>query len=274
VVAHERKFQRLLTLVTAALLGAVACGDTERDPPLVPGVATSGSGGTSLGGAGAGMGGGAGEPAEPPGVSQCQGYCDALPYELPRALCEDWNYLDTPAEFCLDEQAPSCDEQCEVLYETVSPACAAALPAAIDCVAPTYEDISAHPPMPCWLEECRAELYDLSSACYGLREGLEAARATWEASGVSSYELRYVEGLRGEVVVTVDTSGEASVTPSNATAWTVPVLFDEVERILDTPGMAPQVEYDDELGYVAVLQQDQGCEPRLLVGGVAVTPLD
>jgi hypothetical protein len=113
----------------------------------------------------------------------------------------------------------------------------------------------------------------MTSACYGLREKLVAARALWAASGIGDYRLGYgADGGRVEVLVRA--GSEPAVTPPGAFAWTVPALFDEVERYLSEPGVAPDATYDAQLGYVAQLTRQEGCEPWAQgVAGVEVEPL-
>jgi hypothetical protein len=64
------------------------------------------------------------------------------------------------------------------------------------------------------------------------------------------------------------------VTPAEATVWTVPKLFDEVERSLQQPGSAPVVTYDADLGHVVDLVREEGCDGgSSVVRGAAVAPL-
>ena len=238
------------------------------------GGASAGSGGASAGSAGtptsAGAAGQGGAP-EPTPVEQCNTYCEGLQYRLPAALCEDWNGPGWEPEFC-GVDSTSCADYCDTLYETVSPECALTLPPVIRCVAPTYAD-SGLPIEACWLRDCRHHLYTMTSACYGLREKLVAARALWAASGIGDYRLSY--GADGEQVeVLVRAGSEPTVTPPGAFAWTVAALFDEVERYLSEPGVAPDATYDQQLGYVVQLRRQEGCDPwPQAVSGVEVEPL-
>jgi len=99
----------------------------------------------------------------------------------------------------------------------------------------------------------------MTSACYGLEERLDAARAAWQASGVTDYQLTYDRSGDAKVQVVARTGSEPVVTPTDAFAWTVPKLFDEVERALHDPGVAPVVRYDATLGYVVDLGREEGC---------------
>jgi hypothetical protein len=208
-------------------------------------------------------------------VTDCTQYCENLNYRLPGALCEDWNREGWEPEFCgMEFNIRSCPDYCRSVYETVSPACAATLPPVIHCVAPTYALPSPPSLDQCWLGECRHQLYTMTSACYGLREQLEAARATWEAAGLAEYRLLYSWGADTKAEVLVQAGGKLVVTPPEATAWTVPQLFDEVQRYLDGPGTAPQARYDAELGYPLSVVRLQSCsEPSEGVTGIEVTPL-
>lgn len=256
-----------------ALLGSAACGNTKRDPAGWMAVAggAAGAAGTSTSAGVAGEGGAA-EPVSP--VTECNRYCEALPYRLPAALCEDWNRPGWEPQFCgLGNR--SCADYCDTLYKTVSPECAATLPPVVRCVAPTYSSLAAVPTLDeCWLRECRDQLYTMTSACYGLREKLDAARALWEQSGVAEYRLSYDAGGSEKVEVLVRAGSEPAVTPPGAFAWTVPKLLDEVERYLNEPGVAPDAIYDEQLGYVVRLARLQGCDLLgQVVGGVEVEPL-
>lgn len=282
-----------LSLAMMALMAASACGRTEREPLGSPelsgasgGAATSngGSSGGLTGSSGlAGMGGlvgtsgltsMGGSSQVQSAVSECEQYCETLDYRLPQALCEDWNRTGWEPPFChLDPSAP-CADYCREVYEAVSPTCAELLQPVIRCVAPSY----AKPFITsCWLAECRYQLFTMTSACYGLQEKLAAARAAWEASRVIDYDLTYDWGGRDprKAQVVVRAGREPVVTPADATVWTVPQLFDEVERSLHQPGSAPVVTYDAELGHVVDLRLlEQGCDGgSTLVTGVAVAPL-
>lgn len=206
-------------------------------------------------------------------VAECEQFCEALAYRLPGALCEDWNRPGWEPAFCNVSGRLSCADYCGNVYETVSPACADTLPPVIRCVAPTYASVAPPSLGECWLEDCRDQLYTMTSACYGLREKLTSARATWAASGVSDYQLQYDwNGAKAEVTVRV--GSEPVVTPPDAVAWTVLKLFDEVERYLDTPGVAPGVTYHPVLGYALELTRQQGCaDPADGVFGIEVAPV-
>jgi len=275
-----RSWLGMLTLVLAS-----ACGQIEREPlrPMTMGGAgTSGAGTSSVNTSDAGSGGvGSGGLAGTGGLSQvqsavaqCQHYCDTLDYQLPQALCEDWNRPEWDPQFCHTVgPTDSCADYCVKIYELVTPACAARLEPAIRCVAPTYANVTLPPPGACWLGNCRAQLFSMTSACYGLAEGLAAARATWEASRVTDYQLSYSRSGDAKVQVVVRTGSEPVVTPADAFAWTVPKLFDEVERALQEPGVTPRVSYDANLGYVVDLAREQGCAgASAQVTGIEVAP--
>jgi hypothetical protein len=268
-----------------ALVAASACGQIERDPlgPMTMGGADTGGAGTSsvntsdagIGGVGSsGLAGTGGFSHVQSAVAECQHYCETLYYQLPHALCEDWNRPEWDPQFCRPVgPTNSCADSCTEVYEDVTPECAARLQPAIRCVAPTYANVSLPAPSACWLGDCRAQLFSMTSACYGLKERLAAARATWEASRVTDYQLTYYRSgdARGQVVVR--SGSEPVVTPADAFAWTVPKLFDEVERTLQEPGVAPSVSYDANLGYVVDLAREEGCAGATpQVTGVEVAP--
>jgi len=219
------------------------------------------------------MGGSAGStPAgsTPPGaLEECEQYCKTLYYRLPQALCEDWHRTGWQPQFCHLPYSDDCSDYCTTIYNGVSPACAATLPAAIRCVAPDYQRQGV--PTQCWLEECRDPLFTMTAACYGLREQLDAARAAWSARGLVDYQLSY-NGGDGKAVVAVRGGAQPTVTPAGATPWTVPQLFDEVERLLATPGVAPGATYDAALGYVTQLESNQVCDFSVIVSGIEVAP--
>jgi len=251
--------------------GGVSSGGASSGGVSSGGVSSGGvsSGGVSSGGL-AGMGtGGSSQSA----VAECEQYCETLDYLLPGALCEDWSPLDSSPSFCDVFFTTSCADYCSRVYDTVTPACAAVLPAAIRCVAPTYVTGLIPPLNPCLWAECRHELYSMTSACYGLQEQLAGARATWQMSGVVDYRLNYDwdDDVRAEVIVRA--GSEPAVTPADAIAWTVPKLFDEVERTLQEPGGAPRVTYHADLGYVVRLAREHGCTRSGRVSGVEVVPL-
>jgi hypothetical protein len=271
----------LLGIVALALAGA--CGQTARDRPESSAVGGAGAGGSAAGatpgGAGAGQiagsGGAGGALPALSDVERCEQYCETLAYRLPGAFCEDWNGEGWEPEFCGVQLNMSCADYCTKVYETVSPACAATLLPAIRCVAPTYANIAPPRVDPdCWLRDCRDPLYTMTSACYGLREKLAAARARWDASGIVEYQLQFYWGVDVRAQVLVQVGSEPTVTPPDAPAWTVPKLFDEVQRILDGPGTAPAATYHADLGYVVELARQQGClENPDRVMDVEVTPL-
>jgi hypothetical protein len=278
---------RALVLGIAALAPALAsaCGQTARDRPESPAAGGAGVGGAGAGGfagmtgnagtaGSADMAGSAGTSALLPAVTECTQYCENLQYRLPGALCEDWNREGWEPEFCgVQFNIRSCPDYCRSVYETVSPACAAVLPPVVRCVAPTYALPSPPSLDECWLGDCRDQLYTMTSACYGLREQLDAARAIWAASGVGDYQLQYDTGTNVQVVVRA--GSEPVVTPPDAVAWTVPALFERIESTLDIPGSAPRALYDPFLGYVTYWELLRGCEesPRDGLWGIAVTPL-
>jgi hypothetical protein len=273
------------------ILGASACGETERSPagfltpkPLGAGGAagTAGafgaSGAAPLAGAApvAGTGGAIAKPEfnVSAAVDECIQYCEKLPYRLPLALCEDWNHPPWNPQFCHHDFAGPCPDYCNQLYGVVSLPCAETLPPVIRCVAPTYEKTSVDLSADCWLKDCRDQLFTMTSACYGLREQLDAARATWEASGIVDYDLQYDLGAGTPVHVQVRAGADPAVTPADATPWTVAQLFDGVERYLAAPSMAPTATYDPDLGYPTYLGHYQGCSSAIGdVGGVTVAPL-
>jgi hypothetical protein len=299
---------KMLLLGIVALVAGTACGQTAHDQtrPMAAGGAAAGgalgggggevagtSGGGGNGGAGqvagaggAGGNGGAGQVAGAGGagggggtspllsaVAECENYCGTLKYLLPSALCEDWNRPGWNPEFCGVDVGMSCADYCGHVYETISTACAAALPAAIRCVAPTYAT-GIIPMFNCWLQDCRNQLFTMTSACYGLREKLAAARALWRASRIVDYHLQYdlPSGVKAEVDVRA--GSEPVVAPPDAAGWTVPKLFDEVERYLHGSGVAPDVTYDANLGYVVSLGYMQGCDATIAtVNAVEVTPV-
>jgi hypothetical protein len=283
-------------------VGAAACGKTSSEEgQAVPGGAGAGGAeagafsgaglGTAGSSAGPNAGGASGSGAATAGsnaggatpaagassiqsaVAECQRYCESLNYRLPQALCEDWNRPGWDPQFChrQDSFDESCADYCKNVYESLSPACAAVLPAAIRCVAPVYANLTL--PAGCWLSECRAPLYTMTSACYGIQDSLAAARAKWEASSVADYELDYESDSDEDTQVLVRAGSAPVATPATAFAWTVPLLFDEVERRLHEPGVAPNVIYDSALGYVTRLGQLQLCEEKTIIGGVRVAPL-
>lgn len=256
-----------------ALLGSAACANTRRDPASWM-AAAGGSAGVAGPSSGAGEAGEGGAPEQPSPITECNRYCEALPYRLPAALCEDWNRPGWEPQFCgLGNR--SCADYCDTLYKTVSPECAVTLPPVVRCVAPTYSSLAAVAPFDeCWLRECRDQLYTMTSACYGLREKLADARARWEQSSVVEYRLLYDAGAPEKVEVLVRAGSEPVVTPPGTVAWTVPKLFDEVERYLNEPGVAPDAIYDEQLGYVVRLARQQGCDSTGQgVEGVEVEPL-
>jgi len=271
-----------------ALVAASACGQIEHEhepvrPSTMGGGGDVSSGGTSaLAGTSANSGGESGLTAtggvsqRQSAVAECQHYCETLDYLLPQALCEDWNRPEWDPPFCGVGQAmprTSCADYCTKVYEALTPECAARLPPVIRCVAPTYASGVLPPPNSCWLGDCRAQLFSMTSACYGLQERLAAARATWQASGVVDYQLSY-DWKDSKAQVVVRAGSEAAVTPANAIAWTVPKVFDEVERSLHEPGVAPSVTYDVDLGYVVSLARQQGCAgASAQVSGIEVAPL-
>lgn len=279
-------------LAIVAIIAASACGRTEREPlgPIaLSGASTGGAtangassggltGSSGLAGTGglvgaSGLTGMGGSSQVQSAVSECELYCETLDYRLPQALCEDWNRTGWEPPFChLDPSAP-CADYCRDVYEALSPTCAELLQPVIRCIAPIYASgvIS-----PCWLGECRYQLFSMTSACYGLQEKLAAARATWEASGVVDYDLTYDWGGGGDAkaLVVVRAGRDPVVTPAVATGWTVPRLFDEVERSLHQAGGTPFVTYDADLGYVVDSARQEGCSENFsLVRGVAVAPL-
>lgn len=281
---------RVLLIAVVSALGLAGCGETEGNPPAAAlGDPAPGAGsGAALGQAGeapvqqggtggrsGGTGGLGGNPgASTPGpLEECEQFCETLEYRLPRALCEDWNRPGWDPEFCHVGNTSDCSDYCAAVYGTVSPQCAAMLPAVIRCVAPTYATITVPRLSECWLEDCRDLLFTMTSACYGLRQQLEAARAAWSANGITDYELRYDSDGESQATVEVRAGAAPSVTPDGSTAWTVPELFDEVERLLGTPSVAPGATYDAELGYVMSLIREQDCDPAQVVSGVDVTPL-
>lgn len=78
--------------------------------------------------------------------------------------------------------------------------------------------------------------------------------------------------MKAQVVVRA--GSEPAVTPADAIAWTVPKLFDEVERYLNEPGVAPSVSYEGDLGYVVDLVRQEGCRGDYVrVRGTEVAPL-
>ena len=207
-------------------------------------------------------------------VAECRTYCETLDYLLPQALCEDWNRPEWDPQFCHSGPWTSCADYCSRIYEALTPACAAQLQPVVRCVAPTYATPNIPPPAACWLGECRAQLFSMTSACYGLQEKLAVARATWQASGVVDYQLTYSRIGDVKARVVVQTGSEPVVTPADAFAWTVPKLFDEVERALHEPGVAPSVTYDRTLGYVVSLAREEGCaRASEQVTGIQIEPV-
>lgn len=275
------------SLGMVVLVAVSACGrvEQERFEPMAMGGTSAG--GTSAGGASAGGASGAGSSSEPAGsgglmqlpsaLADCQRYCETLAYRLPQALCEDWHRPEWGrAQFCDVWTMPqaSCADYCSDVYEAVTPECAAVLGPAIRCVAPTYSSASLPVVGTCWMAECRPQLFTMTSACYGLRERLAAARATWQASGVVDYQLTYGRDSDPAVQVTVRAGREPVVSPANAFAWTVPKLFDAVERALHEPEIMPSVSYDANLGYVVALSIEVSCgQPNSRITGVEVAPL-
>lgn len=274
-----------------ALVGASACGETERSPHgfLTPKQLGAGGAAGAAGVAGASgaaalagmapVAGAAGSIAKPEfdvgaAVDECIQYCEALPYRLPSALCEDWNHPPWNPQFCHRDLPGPCLDYCNELYGVVSPDCAETLPAVIRCVAPQYESTSINVSSDCWLKDCRDPLFTMTSACYGLREQLDAARSVWGASGIVEYDLQYDLGDGAVIRVEVRAGADPVVTPVDATPWTVPGLFDRVETYLEAPGMAPSVAYDPALGFPTYVGHYQGCNsPYDDVQGVTVAPL-
>jgi hypothetical protein len=231
------------------------------------------AGGTSSGGSGGltGAGVAGGVSPVPPAVAECEQYCETMSYRLPQALCEDWRTPEWEPPFCKVDTAQSCTDYCNEVYDGLTSECAALLRPVIRCVAPIY---AAGVISPCWLAECRPELYSLTSACYGLEEKLAAARAAWQASGVVDYQLTYASSNDLNVRVVVRAGSQPTVAPVNATAWTVPQLFEEVERYLREPGLTPYVTYHADLGHVVDLSLMQGCaEASPLLYNAEVAPL-
>lgn len=293
-----------VSLIVVVLFLVSACGQTEREnraPVLVGGAGASGSaaglgshepggmgglaGISGLAGVGglattgglagiAGLTGMGGLSQVQSAIIECEQYCETSPYRLPAALCEDWNHPGWDPPFCQVGGATPCAEYCSSVYEALTSECAALLPAVIRCVAPTYAEEVVVPTADCWLRDCRAQLFSMTSACYGLREKLAEARAVWQKSEVVDYQLSYDGGDAGRARVVVRGGSEAVVTPRDAIPWTVPELFDEVERYLQEPGVAPQVTYDADLGYVVALVRQEGCtESSVRVSGTEVAPL-
>jgi hypothetical protein len=276
-----------------ALVGASACGQTERDLPSwatrsgAPGVAGiagvgsvawggAGSGGASAAGASSGgLAGTGGSSALSEAVAECEHYCETLTYKLPTALCEDWHRPQWDPQFChLVGPFPTCADYCREVYDTVTPECAPTLAPVIRCVSHTYASVSV-PTGECWLKDCRDLLFTMTSACYGLQEKLAAARATWAASGIVDYQLQYDLGIDLKAQVVVRAGSDPVVTPADAVAWTVPKLFDAVEGALTQPGVAPDPVYDADLGYVVGWRLLVGCvEGSGGASGIEVTPLN
>jgi hypothetical protein len=257
-----------------ALIALVACGQTERDSvaPMTTGSGgedTAGSSSTMADTAGAAGTGGA-FPTES-AVTECEQYCETPYNRLPQALCEDWNRTGWEPPFCdLDTTAP-CPYYCGKVYETVTPTCAPLLSAVIRCVAPYYASGTLST---CWLANCRDELFTMTSACYGLREKLAAARATWQASGVVDYDLAYDLPQGEKAHVAVREGQEPMATPAGEIGWTVPLLFDAADRFLHESGGTADVQYDPNLGYVIALRYRWGCEGSFTqASGVEVAPL-
>lgn len=273
---------RVLVPGLMSLFVVSACGETEREPKAssaFAGTSTGGSAGNLAGSAGApaqaGKGGVGGSSAVTAAVAECVDYCDTLEFLLPAALCEDWNRAGWDPQFCHLGPTMGCSDYCTQVFDTVDPACADTIPAVMRCVSPTYAQLGVPPPDQCWLKDCRTELFTMTSACYGLREKLAAARAAWEASGITDYELSYWFGDDVTARVTVRSGSEPTVMPTNLVAWTVPKLFAEVQRYLDEPGSTAKAEYDPQLGYVVSLGVERGCEeyPIGVASQVTVTPL-
>lgn len=273
---------RVLVLGLSCSLVLSACGETEREQgPSAAFAGTSaslaGSGGApaQAGQAGVGSVGAGGTSTVAAAVAECVHYCDTLEYRLPAALCEDWNRAGWDPQFCHLGPTMGCNDYCTQVFDTVQPACAETIPAVMRCVSPTYEQLGVPPADQCWLKDCRTELFTMTSACYGLREKLAAARAAWDASGITDYELSYWFGEDVTARVTVRSGSEPTVMPANLVAWTVPKLFAEVQRYLDEPGSTAKAEYDPQLGYVVSLGVERGCEenPIGVASQVTVTPL-
>jgi hypothetical protein len=275
---------RVLVLGLVSLFVVGACGETEREPHASSAFAGTSTGGTSANLAGSATaapqagttaaGGAGGTSALTNAIAECVHYCDTLEYNLPTALCEDWNRPGWDPEFCHLDPGTSCNDYCTTVYETVQPDCARTLPAVIRCIAPTYQGVGVPAASECWLEDCRSQLFNMTSACYGLREKLAAARATWAASGVTDYELQYSLSQGMTAKVAVRSGSEPTVTPPDAIVWTVPELFDHVESYLNQLDTTAKAEYDPTLGYVVSVVGLQGCtESPNGVGEVVVTPL-
>jgi hypothetical protein len=267
-----------VSLGVVAALAVAGCGQTEHGTtgagPAGEDSGGAGSGGSaSLGAAGgAGVSGlaGMGSFSQQSAVDECQRYCELPINRLPQALCEDWNKSAWDPPFCDLDPSKPCAEYCNDVYQTVTPQCAALLAPVIRCVAPVYASGELKP---CFLSECYRELSALTSACYGLQKTLAEARATWQASGVVDYQLTYSRPSV-EAEVTVRAGLEPMVTPANATALTVPLLFDLVDHYLDGSVGYPTITYDADLGYVRSLSIFQGCQQSFdEVSAVEVAPL-
>ena len=267
--------------VTFVLAGLVACGNVAREEgENAQGggrASTMGASGMSTAGASNSLAAGAaGSSSGQVAVADCARYCESVrPFRLPGALCEDWNQPGWHPEFCyLTGQAESCADYCGLVYQNVTPACAAVLPAVIRCVAPIYANLTVLPAGQCWLSQCRPELIKMTSVCYGLPGQLAAARTTWAQSRRVDYELDYISETGTEARVTVRAGSVTEVTPASAFAWTVPLLFDAVESELGSPDVVPTVSYDPTFGYVTSLGLLQGCEERPILRVVTLSPLD
>lgn len=267
---------RVFLVGLGALCALSACGETERAPK------TSAAGGSAGSGAVAQPAGEGGVAGEGPGeaapfataIAECVHYCETLDYILPHALCEDWHLPEWDPQFCHLRPTMGCSDYCTAVYETVQPTCAPTLPPVIRCVSSTYERAALPSAGECWLEDCRDLLFTMTSACYGLREKLAAARATWEASGVANYDLQYPVSDNAMAKVVVRAGSEPTVTPPGAVPWTVPKLFDQVESNLNAPGGTAKAAYDPTLGYVVFVGRQQGCSEYVTdaLGEIVVTP--
>jgi hypothetical protein len=226
------------------------------------GMATSGSAGDTSAGGRAGAGGlgqvggggasasggfaGAGVPLTDAEV--CADACAESHNPLPQALCEDWDYPDDEhvAEYCVPVETFECIELCETELGAVSPACNAALHAAIPCVARSDLYHEGLITIGCLFQECTPLLVRVTAECNGMRQELVRARERWASEGSDTYSYTLSQGT--SVIDIVVRDGVASAVGGAPTGVpTIPGLFDRIEGSLEL--ITSSVTYDAVLGY-------------------------
>lgn len=190
-------------------------------------------------------------------TEQCLASCATLrprSFQLPQALCEDWGQPEADAEFCLDiygerSAVPrSCEAVCETLYHQVSDRCAAPLAAAIECMTPHYAT-QGIPDIEVLLSACQQERANVYSGCYDQHGELARARQRWHHRGSLNYNVQFTHESGTPHFVEVRDGEVTDASPIGFKAWSIPALFDEIERALDKDGIAPIVSYDPEKGF-------------------------